>query len=207
MRYFFFTTRRSRRLFLLLPGLLLGASACIPVFDGPAPLDRLPAATQTGENTAGCLVDGQPWTAHVNYSLGVSRGPGALALYDTRYLTLSFSKAIDDPSHPNDNSIIEVYVPRCRRVGTYVFDQSSGSLNYYGAASTPAYATFTLRADPHRPGPEQVFVTGPGATGRLVITRLDTVAHVVSGTFDFQAARSASGPSVHLSEGRFDSTF
>ena len=41
--------------------------------------------------------------------------------------------------------------------------------------------------------------------GRLVVSRLDTVARIVSGTFEFTARRGAN--MVQVREGRFDSTF
>ena len=45
----------------LLLAALLGLSQCKKKRD-PAPEDQLPPATQTGANTFGCLVNGQPWT-------------------------------------------------------------------------------------------------------------------------------------------------
>ena len=41
--------------------------------------------------------------------------------------------------------------------------------------------------------------------GRLVVSRLDTVARIVSGTFEFTVRRGAN--IVQVREGRFDSTF
>ena len=47
---------------VLLVTALLGLPQCI-MREGPDPEDRLPDATQTGQNTAGCRVDGLPWRA------------------------------------------------------------------------------------------------------------------------------------------------
>ena len=49
------------RPFVLLLTALLGLTQCMR--EGPDPEDRLPDATQTGQNTAGCRVDGLPWRA------------------------------------------------------------------------------------------------------------------------------------------------
>ena len=43
--------------------------------------------------------------------------------------------------------------------------------------------------------------------GQLVVTRYDLGAGVVSGTFEFTARQSPTGPTVHLTEGRFDGIF
>ena len=49
------------RPFVLLLTALLGLTQCMR--EGPDPEDRLPDATQTGQNTVGCRVDGLPWRA------------------------------------------------------------------------------------------------------------------------------------------------
>jgi len=39
------------------------------------------------------------------------------------------------------------------------------------------------------------------------VTRLDTIARVVSGTFAFEAREAIGGATVRVTEGRFDCTF
>ncbi|GAA4504102.1 hypothetical protein GCM10023172_29960 [Hymenobacter ginsengisoli] len=47
----------------LLLAALLGLSQCKKNDSSPAkPEDQLPPATQTGQHTFGCLLNGQPWT-------------------------------------------------------------------------------------------------------------------------------------------------
>ena len=95
--------------------------------------------------------------------------------------------------------------------GTFVFDRPATP--YIGLNPT-AYAGFTYG----RPSPDQEYLTGPQHTGRLVVTRLDTVAHVVSGTFEFTAVEVSGGltgngtpvpggKTVRVTEGRFDCKF
>ena len=203
------------RPFALLLTALLGLTQC-GAGDAVCPLDKLPPATQTGENTAGCLINGQPWTSRVVRGLGSPNGPSAVAMYrgvgaGAHFLQLSFAKAIGDKTHPNDDTIIMMHLPEITQPGTYVLDQPPGSLGVFGANGTPAYATFTLRTSPSRTGPEQVLFTGPTATGRLVVTQLTpappggtTATGVVSGTFEFTARAGTTGPTMHLTEGRFD---
>lgn len=53
----------------------------------------------------------------------------------------------------------------------------------------------------------RVFLTGPTATGSLTVTRFDTVARVVSGTFDLTVQEETSPETHQLTQGRFDYTF
>ena len=51
------------------------------------------------------------------------------------------------------------------------------------------------------------YLTGPTSPGEVTITRFDTVARVVSGTFEARL-REYNGPdSVRITKGRFDCSF
>ncbi|HEX8350348.1 MAG TPA: hypothetical protein VF598_10330 [Hymenobacter sp.] len=50
------------------------------------------------------------------------------------------------------------------------------------------------------------FYTGPDAVGGVTITRFDTVAHVVSGTFDLTVQEENGTETHQLTDGRFDLT-
>jgi hypothetical protein len=63
---------------LLLLAALLGLSQCKK--HDPDPLDQLPPATQTGANTFGCLVNGQPWTPQ-----GYNGTSNYSVVYDSNY--------------------------------------------------------------------------------------------------------------------------
>ena len=47
------------------------------------------------------------------------------------------------------------------------------------------------------------YPSGPNA-GKVVITRLDTINHIVSGTFEFEAQETLQKQKVSITEGRFD---
>jgi hypothetical protein len=66
-------------------------------------------------------------------------------------------------------------------------------------SANPAYSSF-INSDEH---PDLHYLTGPMATGELSITRFDTTARVVSGTFSF-TGRANDGRTVAVSQGRFD---
>ena len=59
----------------------------------------------------------------------------------------------------------------------------------------------------YKPSPDRELFTGPDTPGRIVVTRFDTVARVVSGTVEFTARHDADGTLVRVSEGRFDCKF
>lgn len=193
---------------VLLLAALLGLSQCTNETYYPA--DKLPDATQTGENTAGCLVDGQPWAARIEWGIGVVSTPpagvvnGHTLTKGEHWLSIHFSKALDAADQPNNETSIKIYLPQVSRVGTYVLDQPvlPDVLRTYGANGTPAYGLFTIR----RPLPEQLLLTSPASTGWCTLTRFDTQSGVVSGTFEFTARNPQSGHTVHLTQGRFDCT-
>jgi len=194
---------------------LLGLTQC----QAPAiePLDKMPEATQRGAGTAGCRVDGQLWVARYDGTIGVPSSPAASARWakagnGTHPLRLLFAKeTYEDRDAVQNQTRVKLYVPDILRPGTFVFDRPATP--YIGLNPT-AYAGFTYG----RPSPDQEYLTGPQHTGRLVVTRLDTVARVVSGTFEFTAVEVSggltgngtpvpSGKTVRVTEGRFDCKF
>ena len=104
-----------------------------------------------------------------------------------------------------------LYLPDITRPGTFAFDQRANPEVVNGPV---AYAAFTF----YKPSPDQELLTGSAHPGRLVVTRLDTLARVVSGTFEFTPAEVTSGltangtsipggKTVRVTEGRFDCKF
>jgi hypothetical protein len=177
------------RFLLLLSAALLSLSACKKE---KAPLDTLPEASQTGANTMGCLVDGQA------FSPGTT-GFNRTAVHATRFtrrsrMLLSFSQ-----EDGNRNRSIIFSIPYLRRPGRYALDQAADPTF---TTSTPAYAYFSF----YNPEPTGYYLTNPKTTGQVLITRFDSVAHIVSGTFEFAAQKtSGEGPeTVQITDGRFD---
>ena len=86
----------------LLLAALLGLSQCQKNDAGPAkPEDQLPPATQTGQHTFGCLLNGQPWTpggnvGPLNYRLIYDAGyaGGDLEIRAYRYAKTSASTTL-----------------------------------------------------------------------------------------------------------------
>jgi hypothetical protein len=200
---------------VLLLAALLGLTRCNPQL-APVPEDKLPAATQTGANTAGCVVDGLTWVPRNNgQMINGSPLPAVEATWrkvpgGRHPLALIFIKNIDDRTHVHGETDIVLYLPNITQPGTFVFDQSANPSVVNGPI---AYAAFHFNRSP-----TQQLHTGPDAPGRLVVTRLDTVARVVSGTFEFTPAEVTSGltgngtpipggKTARITEGRFDCKF
>lgn len=196
---------------------LLGLTQCLLLPDDVSmPEDKMPAATQTGANTAGCVVDGLTWVPrNVGYTMSGDRLPAIDVQWRKvrggRYpLALVLAKNIDEPTNVHGQTYLYLYLPDITQPGTFVLDQSANPSVVNGPT---AYAGFDFGRSPTKE-----LRTGPGAPGRLVVTRLDTVARIVSGTFEFTPAEVTSGltgngtpisggKTARITEGRFDCKF
>ena len=187
----------------LLLAAVLGLTQCQE--NNGYPVYPMPDATQTGANTAGCVVDGHRWVASdYNTSIGVPHsGPvGAHWLNHTfggPNLQVLMKKTVADESDVHNDTAIVLTVAGADRPGTYVLDQAPAP----GGSTPTSAASFTYT----QKRTVEPFLTGPGFTGRMVVTRLDTVARIVSGTFEFTARQAGPGATVRVTDGRFDTTF
>ena len=179
---------RTTAPYALLLAALLGLSQCKKKAD-PAPADQLPPATQTGANTFGCLLNGQPWTPNGNNGL-----PNYRVTYDPGYAGGNIS--IRAYRYLNSNSNSQQYINiggnRIDRVGSY-------PLVLVGDRTVFFY-------DDNLPAPCNEYRDLPTLTyrkGTLTLTRLDLAAGIVSGTFAFTLYQPGCD-SVKVTQGRFD---
>ncbi|MCB2410217.1 hypothetical protein [Hymenobacter lucidus] len=174
-------------LFLAL-GLLAG-SGCKKVEDIVKP--KLPEATQEGQGTFGCLVDGSLWLPFVQHTLD-SKLEASYSSTAGGTFTL---RAEQEPSTGTSQYIhLTVYNPAgvALKPGTYaVASGFTGRLEAQQDFMTSAAGPATLTITKVEPRTEK---TPTGGEVRYTI---------VSGTFDFEAAAPA-GQKVRLTEGRFD---
>ena len=168
----------------LLLAALLGLSQCKT--NTPAPADQLPPATQTGANTFGCLVNGQPWTPQgydgtSNYSVVYDAGVqgGHLDIQTYRYH--------DGSNKPQSIAVIS---GRIAQVGTYTLSSPQKATADYTDYGSGCRWSVRDSATTYR-------------RGALTITRLDLQAGVVSGTFAFTLYKPGCD-SVRVTQGRFD---
>lgn len=168
--------------------------------DDPAPRDpasQLPPATQTGANTFGCLLNGQPWIPS-----GTLNVPNFFVLYD--------------PTYQNGNLDVRTY-----RVFGSANNNQYLSFGGDGVNKTGKY-TVTASVYPPVPGSYTVFFsdnskTGScnfynllpsttSVTGYFILTRLDKQQGIVSGTFEFTLAQLGC-ETIKITDGRFDYKF
>lgn len=150
---------------------------------------ELPEATQTGANTFGAKINGVFWAP---------QGFGPLPANDIlearmagRDITIN---ARNFSSSPNETefqlTIFNVTAP-----GTYLLNTNVVHPN--GAASYGYYVKRNFT-------PQNEYLTSSTYTGRVVITRIDSINMIVSGTFEFNAGSIYNSEVLNVTEGRFD---
>ena len=176
---------------LLLYAALLTLTQCSKCKNDPTPADpaaQLPPATQTGANTFGCLVNGQPYTPQGRIGLGsnfaVSYDPG----FNGGELLIGTYRVMGTPQR----QYLVVRGNHITQAGTYAL----GPVN-------PANAFFTDNAQPVPCNDFDSQAAGSFSKGTLTITRFDLNAGVIAGTFDFKFAK-AGCDTLRLTQGRFD---
>jgi hypothetical protein len=166
-----------------------------------APDAGLPPATQEGKNTAGFLLNGQPWlpqrspltTGPFPFGATWSRRP----YQGGRGLQLHFSRHRSDA----DVTALNLLFPDVRRPGTFALNQAIDPASIAGPR--PPFAVYSV----YEPGPDRLFYTGATARGQVLITRFDTVARVVAGTFAATVREDGGTDSLRITQGRFDLSF
>ncbi|MBD0375818.1 MAG: hypothetical protein ICV51_09340 [Flavisolibacter sp.] len=153
---------------------------------------ELPPATQTGANTFGANVNGKLWK-----SQGFGFAPTA-PLLEARY-SINYTIVINARNFASEplETEFEIYLSNVTAPGTYLLNANTDKYpNQNGN-----YAYYVER----KINPLNEWITNNQYSGRVEITKADTVNHIFSGTFSFQAA-NMDGRSAPLSvtDGRFD---
>ncbi|SHK08211.1 DUF6252 family protein [Hymenobacter psychrotolerans] len=175
-----------RKLFLYAALLLLTqCSKCKN--DDPSPLERLPPATQTGANTFGCLVNGQPWTPQgndgtANYTVSYDRFP------DGGILNISTYKIYGQGA--TDFQTLSLWAKQITGIGSFSFLNTSSAIARFGDVKTNCIWRSADNTTTYR-------------RGTLTITKLDLTAGIISGTFDFTLYKPGCD-SIRVTHGRFD---
>lgn len=144
------------------------------------PIDQLPPATQTGENTFGCLLDGEVFIP--------SGGNNPLdCVY--QFVNGGYYFGLQGNKRDEDNNLITI------ALGTNNLEITEGvSYNLLENITGNAYGVYSFF---------QVNYTSQSHTGQITITKLDTENQIVSGTFFFDILDSQ-GNVRTVSDGRFD---
>lgn len=168
--------------FLLLAA-LLSLSQCKK--NDLTPEEQLPPATQTGANTFGCLVNGQPWQP------GGNDGTSNYSVYyDYSYAQGTLSVATYRlTGNGSDEQVIGLGSDSLRTTGKYVL-RTSGRHQADFINNQPRCAYYSSDK-------------GTYCKGSFIITRLDRTLGIVSGTFNFTLAK-AGCDTIKVTQGRFD---
>ncbi|GAB3676067.1 hypothetical protein GCM10027594_35610 [Hymenobacter agri] len=165
-----------RKLFpLLVLAMLL--SQCRWKKNDPQPAaPALPPITQNGSNTIGFRVDGQVWLPEGSLNI-----PSWKAYYANKIFWFTANKITS-----NDRYQFGIHVEPMQP-NTAICDL---------AERNGVTCNFSTLTDSYR-------VTTSGA-GTLHLSRLDTVQHIIAGTFEFEAVSATTSKTVHITDGRFD---
>ena len=169
---------------LLLCLLILGFSCNNDDNTPENPVDALPPATQTGEQTFGCLIDGKPFFPD---KFGGGWPTAFYQISEGGYTSvIRASRRNDEPSKSISIGALDIegfsettYILKTEQAGEihgkYLI---GGGINYRGT-------------------------TNSENTGTLTITRFDEQQHIISGTFEF-TVQDENGIQIKITNGRFD---
>lgn len=179
---------KTLQLIFLLFGsaLLLLSSQCKKSDKSPplTELQKLPAITQGGLNTFGCLINGKAF---------VPGGGGILSntlsvQYDPTFQGGKLSIGVTNYMNASNSIFVEIGGDSIHLAGTYTlslhskytvgYDNTQLNCNFFTYYDTPI-------------------------SGTLIINRFDTITHVISGTFNFKVSTSSCGI-IDCTDGRFD---
>ncbi|MCC6683452.1 MAG: hypothetical protein IT247_00115 [Bacteroidia bacterium] len=147
-------------------------------------MDKLPPATAIGANTFGCLLNGKAWPmgrdgyqySHIEYNNDV---------LDVGYYIK------DDFNSLFDREWVHVVPKKINKVGVYVFQMKEISKGFFSINSNNI-AYFSV--DP----------INQNEWASIMIYRIDSINHIVSGTFDFSLYNQEGTKKIKVSSGRFD---
>lgn len=151
---------------------------------------ELPAPTQTGANTFGLKLNGTLWVPQGFAGIPDEDLLKARLLGDVLIIT-----AQNFSSSPTETQF-DLHIKGITGPGTYPLNTNTG---YPSDFTTYAYHV------KRRLTPLDEWITSAAQTGSITITRLDTAAHIVAGTFAFNAENMADASrTITVTEGRFD---
>ena len=166
----------------------------------PSPESKLPPATQTGANTAGCLINGQPWIPNGGGLFSQVPAIGGIWGVKDKFIIISFYAS--NPSYTETISILindyKVLGERPMMFDTYIYPNSNGGL------TSPQNYGYYSQDFPSPIGTKE-YMTTSKAVGKVTLTQFHELRSdgPVSGTFEFDAV-DGSGKIIKITNGRFD---
>lgn len=176
---------------IILLTIVFTLSCCNNDDDQPTnPIDQLPAATQTGEQTIGCLVNGEPFIDNASFNNFYQFVDGEY------YLVINWD--MNTPNGFKDGQIVLSQL-EIQEGETYILNISDylQEEDFIGGAGR--YATNINE--------QSQYETNVNYIGQIHFTRFDTQNFIMSGTFEFEAQEILSGKIINITDGRFDLNF
>lgn len=170
---------------ILILGLALNTSC--DKNDDPAPIDQLPPATQTGEQTFGCLINGEAFVP----ALFGGRAPRAFYQFVRGAYTFNISGSRGNEKEQFTVVIGGIDVNRLSK-GTYELKEEMEG-NHYGQLLIGGGLELNATSSQERPG-------------TLQINYLDEQTGIISGTFEFTVYDN-NGNEIKITDGRFDMNY
>ncbi|HUR66108.1 MAG TPA: DUF6252 family protein [Chitinophagaceae bacterium] len=151
---------------------------------------ELPPATQTGANTFGLKINGEMWVPK-----GFAGIPDADLLTARLLDHTLIIKAQNFSASPTETEF-ELHLVNVTSTGTFLLNTD---YTYPNALINYAYHL------KRRLTPLDEWVTSAAQTGSITLTRFDTTARIVSGTFQFNAENDLNAAqTISVTDGRFD---
>jgi hypothetical protein len=148
------------------------------------PIDLLPPATQTGEQTFGCLINGEPF---VPPSFGTN-APNAFYQFVDGAYTLGISAGSGGGSELLGINIGALDVNEIQEINYILLEKESGK--YFGQYTIGGGLILNKTSNIDYPG-------------TLTITNFDEANFIISGTFSFTVIDNE-GNEINITDGRFD---
>ena len=161
------------------------------------PIDQLPAATQTGANTFGCLVNGEAVVIHKPFlDLSPDFGSSYILTYSSITGYVFGVSGLDkvDGCHFKG---VGLQLDSVQLHQGEIYPLNTGRVRY-GKVGMVNIASGCP------PSPLLMYTTDSVVTGEMTITHFDQQKQIVSGTFSFDAVEITIGDTVHVTDGRFD---
>lgn len=170
--------------------ILLACVSVIALASCKKEIKELPPATQTGANTFGLKINGEMWVPQGFAGISADDLLKARKLGNILIIT-----AQNFASSPTETEF-EMKLYGITGAGTYLLNTNT---NYPNGPTNYGYHV------KRKLTPLDEWITSAAQNGSVTISKLDTVARIVSGTFQFNAENDMDASrTIAVTEGRFD---
>lgn len=147
------------------------------------PISQLPPATQTGEGTFGCLVNGEPFVDNSGF-------------FNCFYQLVDGEYYFGLTAQINGDNYVQIDIGSLKseiQINTSLELKEREDGNFY------AWLSFDCICPQGK--------TNSNLPGNLTITKLDESNNIISGAFEFTVINPNTGDIYEITEGRFDTQF